>query len=95
MMMGCGGSGGGGCSSGEIGRIDLSWDPSTDPNLAGYKVYYGTTPGKYGPGIDVGNVTTFSLTGLIKGKTYHIVVTTYNKSGQESRFSNEVSGVAK
>jgi hypothetical protein len=95
MMMGCGGCGGGGCSSGEIGRIDLSWDPSTDPNLAGYKVYYGTTPGKYGPGIDVGNVTTFSLTGLIKGKTYHIVVTAYNKSDQESRFSNEVSGVAK
>jgi hypothetical protein len=33
---------GGGCTSGEIGSIKLAWDPNTDPNVAGYKVYYGT-----------------------------------------------------
>jgi hypothetical protein len=63
--------------------------------VPGHKVYYGTTPERYGPGIHVGNVTTYSLTGLIKGKKYYVAVTMYNKSGQESRFSNEVSGVAK
>jgi hypothetical protein len=73
----------------------LDNDPSTDPNLAGYKVYYGTTPGRYGPGIDVGNVTTYSLTDPIKGKTYYIVVTAYNKSGHEGRFSNAVSKLPK
>ena len=44
---------GGGCNSGEIGSRKLAWDPSTDPNVAGYKVYYETSPGKYGPGINV------------------------------------------
>ena len=90
----CGGEGGG-CSSGETGTINLAWDPNTDPDLAGYKVYYGTTPRTYGPGIDVGNMTTFALTGLIKGQRYFIVVKAYNASKQESDFSDEVSGIAK
>jgi hypothetical protein len=34
-----------GCSSGEIGSIKLACDPSLDPDVAGYKVYYGTSPG--------------------------------------------------
>jgi hypothetical protein len=34
---------GGGCSSGEIGSIKLAWDPGTDPDVAGYKVYCGTS----------------------------------------------------
>ncbi len=73
----------------------LSWNQNTEPGLAGYKVYYGTSPGKYGPGIDVGNVTTYALTGLIKGQKYYITITAYTKSNRESRFSNEVTGVAK
>ena len=84
-----------GCSSGEIGTINLVWNPNTEPDVAGYKVYYGTAPRTYGPGIDVANVTSYSLTGLIKGQKYYIVVTAYNRSKQESRFSNEVTGVAK
>jgi fibronectin type 3 domain-containing protein len=86
---------GGGCSSGEIGSIKLAWDPSTDPNVAGYKVYYGTSPGKYGPGIDVGNVTTYVLTGLIKGQKYYLAITAYGKAGKESKFSTEIIGIAK
>jgi hypothetical protein len=69
--------------------------PGTDPAVAGYMVYYGTSPGKYGPGIAVGNVTIYDLTGLIKGKTYYVVVTAYDKSGNESRFSSEIRGIAK
>jgi hypothetical protein len=86
---------GGGCSSGEIGSIKLAWDPSTDPNVAGYKVYYGTSPGKYGHGIDVGNVTIYVLTGLIKGHKYYLAITAYDKAGKESKFSTEIIGIAK
>jgi hypothetical protein len=41
ITLGCGEYKGGGSSSGEIGSIKLAWDPSTDPNMAGYKVYCG------------------------------------------------------
>ena len=90
----CGGTGGG-CSSGETGTINLAWDPNTEPDAAGYKVHYGTSSRTYGPGIDVGKVTTFPLTGLIKERRYLISVRAYNTSTHESDFSNEVGGIAK
>jgi len=90
----CGGTGGG-CSSGETGTINLAWHPNTEPDVAGYKVYYGTSSRIYGPGIDVGNVKTFALTGLIKGRRYLISVKAYNTSRHESDFSYEVSSIAK
>jgi hypothetical protein len=79
----------------EAGKIKLAWDANREPEVAGYKVYYGTTPGKYGPGIDVGNVTSFTLDGLVKGQTNYVAIRAYTKSGQESSFSREASGVAK
>lgn len=95
IILGCGEYKGGGSSSGETGSIKLAWDPNTDPNVAGYKVYYGTSPGKYGHGFAVGNVTTYVLTGLIKGQKYYLAITAYNKAGKESKFSTEIIGVAK
>lgn len=90
------GCSGGGFSPGQgMGKIKLSWDANKEPGIAGYKVYYGTTPGKYGPGIDVGNVTKYTLEGLVKRQTYYIAIKAYTGSGKESAFSQEVSGVAK
>lgn len=77
------------------GTIRLAWDPNTAPNLAGYRVYYGPASGVYSHSTDVGNVTTYILTGLTKGQTYSIAVTAYDTSNNESGYSNEVSGVAK
>jgi len=86
----------GGFSSGQgAGKIKLTWDANKEPDIAGYKVYYGTTPGKYRPGIDVGNVTKYTLEGLVKRQTYYIAVKAYTRSGKESAFSQEVSGIAK
>ena len=39
-----------------------SWDPNPEPDIAGYKLSYGTAPGTYTTTVDVGNVTTWSLT---------------------------------
>ncbi len=72
------------------GDAVLSWDPNTEPDLAGYKVYSGTASGIYGTPIDTGNLTTQTVTGLSSG-TYFFAVTAYDTSGNESGFSNEVS----
>ncbi len=70
--------------------IPLAWDANTEADLAGYKVYYGTTSGAYGTPIVIGKQTTYTITGLSAG-TYYIAVTAFNTSGLESGFSNEVS----
>ena len=72
------------------GNAVLSWDPNTESDLAGYKAYVGTASGVYGSSIDVGNQTTYTITGLGSG-TFYFVVTAYNTSGIESVHSNEVS----
>jgi hypothetical protein len=63
-------------------------------DLAGYKIYYGTSAATYGTPVDVGNVTTYDLTGLTAGTTYYIAATAYDTSGNESVKSNEISGAA-
>ena len=44
--------------------LNLEWNPNGEGDLAGYYVYYGTSPGSYGNPIDVENVTEYELTGL-------------------------------
>src|ERR1019366_5906922 len=65
----------------------LNWDPSTDSNVAGYNIYYGTASHTYTNVIVLGNVTNTTVTGLIEGATYFFAATTYNASGVESGFS--------
>jgi type IV pilus assembly protein PilY1 len=75
-------------------QIKLAWDANTESNIAGYKVYYGTSSRSYSGSVDVGNETTFNLTGLTEGQTYFIAVTAYNTLNKESGYSSEVSAVA-
>ncbi len=75
-------------------QIRLAWDPNTESDVAGYKIYYGTSSKSYSGSVDVGNVTSYHLTGLKEGQTYYVAVTAYNTSGSESGYSSEVSGVA-
>lgn len=75
-------------------QIKLAWDPSTESDLAGYKIYYGTSTKSYGGSVDVGNMTAFTLTGLTQGQTYYIAITASNALNSESGYSSEVSGVA-
>ncbi len=81
-------------SEGWPAQIQIAWDPNTESDLAGYKVYYGTSSRNYGSPIDVGNVTTYAITNLVAGQVYYIAVTAYNTANYESDYSNEVSGPA-
>ena len=70
----------------------LQWDPNLEPDIAGYKIHWGTSSRVYQKSVDVGAVTSYELSGLDDGVTYYFAVTAYNAAGLESDYSNEVSG---
>jgi hypothetical protein len=70
--------------------LQFAWNASTSSVLAGYLFGYGTTSGQYANTIDVGNVTTYTVSGLASG-TYYFAVKAYGTSGQQSGYSNEVT----
>ncbi len=74
--------------------LRVTWEANAEPDVAGYKVYYGTSPHEYLQVLDVGNVTGAEVPNLTAGMRYYFAVTAYDSSGNESLFSSEVSGVA-
>jgi fibronectin type 3 domain-containing protein len=74
--------------------VSLAWDPNTESDLAGYRIYRGMSSGNYDKVVDVGNVTTWTDTTLEVGQTYYFAATAYDTEGLESTFSNEVSYTA-
>jgi hypothetical protein len=78
-------------------EVTLRWKaPTTNADgsplndLAGYKIYYGTSSGNYTKSVDVGNVTIYTMKNLPTG-TVHFALTSYDKAGNESDFSDEGS----
>lgn len=74
----------------ELVELTLTWDPNTEPDLAGYILYWGFSSSDYVFSVDVGNQTSYTVTDLAPGATYYFAVTAYNTSGLESDYSNEV-----
>ena len=71
--------------------IKLAWDPSPEPLVTGYRLYYGMSSGVYAFVVDAGNRTDYTVTGLTAGLTYYFTATAYTGTGDESSFSNETS----
>lgn len=71
--------------------VTLSWDAAGNPNVAGYKIYYGVESGDYTNCLDVGNMTTAKVSGLVPAATYYFAATTYDTFGNESDYSNEAT----
>jgi len=98
----CGGGGGGGATSAapaqpaksaDAGMATLNWSaPSTNSNgsalsaIGGYYVYHGTSSANYSDKIPVGNVTSYTYTGLAAGKHY-FAVSAYNDAGEGPKSS--------
>jgi hypothetical protein len=81
------------------GVATLDWQPptqnsdgSTLTNLAGYTVYYGTSPDNLSKSVKVTNpgLTAYSVAGLTSG-TWYFAVTSYSADGVESSRTATVS----
>jgi len=100
-------SSGGGADSGGVlgptgvGQIALSWlapseredgTPISMAEIAGYRVYYGTSQGEYTGKIDVADSNSMqaTLSSLAAG-VYYIAVTVIDMNGLESAFSEEIT----
>jgi hypothetical protein len=76
------------------GSAILSWTMNSESDLAGYKVYIGTTPGQYnypGSPVVIGRVSSYTVSGLPAGQTYYFALSAFDNSGAESALSAEVS----
>lgn len=80
--------------------VSFVWTASPEP-VIGYKLYYkagadpaapyaGTGLAEGNAPIVLGNVTSYTVTGLSESETYHFVLTAYNES-EESGYSAVVS----
>lgn len=81
------------------GTAQVSWTPPTTTtdgstllNLAGYDIYYGTSPSALTQQIQVSNIglTTYDVGNLGSG-TWYFVVTSYTTDGTQSPPSNVIS----
>ena len=68
------------------GSVTVSWNYSVDDTAGGYYLYYGTRPGEYlgrmaiegeSP-INVGNTSSYTVTGLENGKIYYFAVAAWS-----------------
>lgn len=77
-------------------EVKLIWDPNiNDPDLGGYKVYFGTKSRTYGTPIDVGNLTSYTIQNLNLNTPYFFAVTAYDTNGLESDYSEEIGVLIK
>ncbi len=93
-------------AEGVPGGVRLSWSPTYEEDVAGYLVFYGTTPGSYfgrggqwdGSGsadspIDVGSTREVTISGLEIGRMHFFAVAAYDEFGRTRPgvLSSEVS----
>lgn len=86
----------------KTGFATLSWNANTEPDLSGYKIYYGTSkrtgdcpPGGYPEKVDAKNISSYTVGNLKSGATYYFSITSYDKSNNESCFSPEANKIIK
>jgi len=72
-------------------EVVVAWESNDEPDLLGYKVYYGNASRLYRGCIDVGMSTEYTVTTLPESGTFYFAVTAYDTAGNESGYSQEVS----
>jgi hypothetical protein len=81
-----------GLSAANVGdgtSLFLTWEPNTEGDLAGYRIYYGTESGVY-DSVKTVSSPQDTLQNLLPGTTYYIAVTAFDGDTNESLPSEEV-----
>jgi len=67
-------------------NVQVTWDANSEPDLAGYRIWWGTQPDVYPNSMDVepATATLDVINGLSEGTTYYIAVTAYDLALNES-----------
>jgi hypothetical protein len=71
--------------------VDLYWNPSPSPNIAGYNIYQGAGDGTYTNEIQLGNVTNVLVSNIQPSVTYYFAAAAINSSGIQSQLSSQTS----
>lgn len=71
--------------------LTLGWDPNPEPDIIGYRVYYGTSSGNLTSSVGLVVQTTAEIPDLNTGTTYYFAVSAVNGSNLESALSIELS----
>jgi fibronectin type 3 domain-containing protein len=72
----------------------LAWDPVSEPDIAGYRVYYGTATRSYTGVVAVAApATTVTVSNLQNDQRYFFAVTSFDADELESPFSDEISAM--
>jgi len=75
------------------GCATVTWQAGSEPDIAGYYVYYGSSPRgetAYTDSVDAGNTTELAICEFSQGGTFYFSVRTYATGGLFSAFSQEV-----
>lgn len=89
--------------AGAANSVTLAWNPNSETNLAGYRLYWGTATRVYSGTNTVGTTIITNVVGtnvirsvqnvvsnLVVGRRYYFAVTAFTEDGLESDYSNEV-----
>src|SRR5690348_12967634 len=80
-----------GVAKGLCQSVTLAWDPSPDPDVVGYNIYYGVESQTYTNFVAAGQATSVTISNLSLGWIYYFAATTIDTIGLESEFSPEIS----
>ena len=72
------------------GIVAVSWSANSEPDVAGYLVFFGDTPGEYFAFFEVQDGTELRVSGAENDVALYVVVSAYDLSGNVSEFSEEV-----
>ena len=75
--------------------VSLVWEPDSEPDLAGYRIYRSEGNGPWQKLADVNTVPSYSDTAVEHGKTYHYAISAFDKTDppNESQHSAPVEMV--
>jgi fibronectin type 3 domain-containing protein len=64
--------------------VELSWDPNTENDLAGYRIYRAVGDGTFQKIADLGPIPSYSDKAVERGRKYRYAITAIDKANNES-----------